>query len=113
MTKWYQEYPTPQDKRSKAPKVAKPRSRKDRKRWCGGHVGREHQIVVAIPPNRAGRVRNRKVEARLCHEAPDWYLQTRMFKEFGRDWFCQHVTMCTVCGRLFGPIPWQQCPDRP
>lgn len=73
-------------------------ARKDRKRWCGGKVGREHTTVIAVPENAFiyGRV--------TCRWAP-W--STPFYA-------CRHVELCTTCGKHVRPfLEPAECPDYP
>lgn len=73
--------------------------RKDTRRWCGGHEGREHQLIIQVPPNMA------------THKPPHcgfWYAW------MPDRYTCRHVQMCTVCGkqvRVF--LEKEECPDFP
>jgi hypothetical protein len=78
-------------------------SKKDRKRWCGGHVGREHQPVLQLEKyaNSLGRT---------CGMGQRWTFATRGFVE---QWICWHQDVCSVCGRIMGyRIDAESCPSR-
>ena len=72
-------------------------AKKDRKRWCKGKVGREHDYQVQVRPNDWGM---RRVEP--CLE-PDWLRSVDW-------WICKHALICQNCGRQ-EDISQEQCPD--
>lgn len=83
----------------------KPKSRKDRARWCGGHVGREHvlTIVEANAPRSDGP----------CGWKGMW---NRDEQAYGPGWRCVHEEICDTCGRRFRyywQLPAQLCPHWP
>jgi hypothetical protein len=65
---------------------AKPLPRKDRKRWCRGKPGREHQPVIVFAPFVV-----RKVPS--CEWEPSWTCE-------GLTWRCHHREECAACGRI-------------
>lgn len=79
-------------------------ARKDKKRWCGGHVGRVHQPVVVKDKNLTSFTDCHIVEAR----------RDGIHHRDGTVWSCIHHTVCSVCGRtiewVWGNTP---CPDKP
>jgi hypothetical protein len=83
--------------KQQTPSHQRGRARKDRKRWCGGKVGREHDYAVEIRPNGWGVSRDRP-----CH--PD----SRLL-QYGW-WLCKHALICQKCGRQ-EDITRQQCPE--
>lgn len=85
----------------------RPRSRKDRARWCGGHTGREHhpQILLRVTNPMPG----------VCGWQPRF---TRSGHGFGyvAVWTCGHEERCTECGRRIRStlnIRPQECPRWP
>lgn len=82
--------------------------RKDKRRWCGGHVGREHVVSIQIPVNQPGF-------RGICRPTPEWYRRTRIFRDRDRDewWWCFHVHACDVCGKHMRSARANECPDRP
>lgn len=88
---------TPEALRKQQP-TARSGARKDRKRWCRGKPGREHDYQVQIQPNGW----NSHGTDRRCHPHnwPDRY-----------DWWiCKHALICQNCGRQ-EPITKEQCPE--
>jgi hypothetical protein len=80
--------------------VRRGRARKDRRRWCGGHPGREHEPVTVA---RSDGVHDR------CEPAPAFW------ERLGHGtWRCIHRVVCARCGRVLDPAPDQAaCPDYP
>jgi hypothetical protein len=74
---------------------------KDTKRWCGGHVGREHerQIVLA----------ERWAFGKTCGPTAEVYPWGSWRKE---PWVCFHEERCARCGKHLRTISWKDCPDR-
>lgn len=68
---------------------------KDRKKWCGGKVGREHDYVVAYPPNMTYPAYRR------CG-VPSFLGMTR--------WMCSHRLICQTCGRQESLMDTGLCP---
>ena len=84
----------------------RPPAKKDRVKWCKGITGREHDVVLAVPPNHPGY-------AGVCRPAPDWYRRSRAFRNAPVPWWCYHVHMCSACGRHRRSARSTECPDRP
>lgn len=83
-------------------------ARKDRTRWCGGHIGREHQPETVIPPNHPGW-------AGKCAPPPKWFQNTPRYERMSTKptWWCVHRVVCSVCGKVLSrSIPARDCPDR-
>ena len=76
-------------------------AKKDRKRWCKGKPGREHDYQVQVQPNGWGSHGTPSSERRCQpHNWPtryDW-------------WICKHAAICQNCGRQES-ITKQQCPE--
>lgn len=65
---------------------AKPRARKDSRRWCKGVAGREHAPEILHEPQYPGR---------RCGRAEAWW------RSACRDgWACEHRERCSACGRV-------------
>jgi hypothetical protein len=79
-------------------RVAPRRGRKNRKRWCGGHVGREHVPVVRLSHWGQWRV-TRKLPSCVRLE---WHPSR---------WLCTHQEMCSRCGRVMRVLDNRECPD--
>jgi hypothetical protein len=69
------------------------KSRKDRRRWCGGHKGREHVPVVTLNAwgNQACGMRDR-----IWRRPPEWV--------------CYHAVTCARCGKVL-QYRAPECPD--
>lgn len=83
--------------------VKSPPAKKNRKRWCGGHQGREHTPEMVFMPN--GN-----------HVCKWWtYLvgNHRQGLVEHRDWICQHRDVCQKCGKVLGYPSLFRCPDFP
>lgn len=76
----------------------KVRGKKDRRRWCGGHPGREHEPVIVVSNYLA------RPGFGVCR-FPQWAPQR---------WWCRHRRQCSRCGRI---LEWAlgagDCPDYP
>jgi hypothetical protein len=77
------------------------RAKKNTRKWCGGHVGREHALDV-----------------RPWHWAPDrpcdylrvWARDTGVQRT--TRWQCREERFCTVCGKVFGVLAADECTRR-
>jgi hypothetical protein len=83
----------------------KPKARKNRARWCGGHTGREHTpaVVEASTPLGDGP----------CGWKGMW---DREAQAYGPGWGCVHEEACSTCGRRFRhywEMPPRLCPAWP
>lgn len=74
-------------------------TKKDKKKWCKGKVGNEHEYGIGLP---------------------NW-AKSGPYKEWrcapwdtvvGLRWYCRHDMVCSKCGR-HELLPSIQCPDRP
>lgn len=110
-----------------APDARPVRARKDRRRWCGGHVGREHVPVVRLT-KWAIRRRTRDVDMPHggCRWAP-WYRWLRADERVPADalprghgrhmvidrymWRCDHELGCSQCGKILETTLGRKCPD--
>lgn len=84
------------------------RSKKDKKRWCGGKPGREHRYRIATPKNLPSYFTScrgpRQWEVDLIARRPS------MASRYG-SWRCMHERVCGTCGRVeFGGVTPEQCP---
>lgn len=70
-------------------------AKKDRKRWCKGKVGREHDYQVQVRPNDWGMRRDKPCKP--WSDRYDW-------------WICKHAMICQNCGRQ-EDITQDQCPE--
>lgn len=121
---WLPREPSRQERRVAAPEARPHRSRKDRRRWCGGHAGREHAPVVRLStlavswekartPKRCGwypRYRWLRADERTPADAIE--------RPGGRYtvidryvWSCHHERGCDRCGKILEPGLGRQCPD--
>lgn len=84
------------------------RARKDRTRWCGGHVGREHDPQIVIPPNHPGW-------AGRCGPPPEWFKDTPRYRRMAvkPTWWCVHRVVCARCERVLRrTVRDRDCPDQ-
>ena len=82
--------------------VRRQRARKDRKRWCGGHVGREHTPETVV-----------------SHWAKAWggkcrIVKTRLAAPYGPPTvpnyvICYHAVRCSRCGKYLQNVV-DECP---
>lgn len=86
-----------------------PRGRKDRARWCGGHVGREHRYVIRIAANQPGW----RLQACGLRDWVRYNRLTRTSVKLGEYWSCVHSELCETCGRVKRYPVGGDCPDRP
>lgn len=88
---------TPEALAKMEPSTRAGRSAKNRRRWCGGKVGRDHDYAVQVAPNNWGARRDEP-----CHETT-WITGVTW-------WSCKHKAICQRCGRQ-EEITKEQCPD--
>ena len=123
----YDREPTRQERQVAAPELPRHRSRKDRRRWCGGHVGREHEPVVRESKWATWR-RDRGVSTDHtgCRWAPR-YRWLRADERIHADaqlrpggrymvidryvWNCDHELGCDRCGKVLESTLGRKCPD--
>jgi hypothetical protein len=102
-----------------------PRARKDRRRWCGGHVGREHEPTVRMGSSVYVSYRRARNEA-LCGWRPR-YRRLRVGERIPEDararghgmysvidryvWSCSHELGCERCGKILEDTIGRRCPD--
>ena len=83
------------------------RSRRDRARWCGGKVGREHHYRVTTPRNQPGWMGQ-------CRGLFAWEVAARAARSWLRylpEWHCNHARVCSACGRVaFQRVAPESCP---
>ena len=74
-------------------------AKKDRKRWCKGKAGREHDYQVQVRPNVWGDLERigERCQPHNWSDRYDW-------------WICKHCLVCQNCGRQ-EDITKEQCPD--
>jgi hypothetical protein len=71
--------------------------KKNRVKWCGGHVGREHQPETAVPHSAYG----------ICKQ-----VDNRGYWLWRDGWRCVHIIRCSVCGKhLKEYLSKQECPS--
>lgn len=87
----------------------RPRSapaRKDRRRWCRGKVGVEHQSEVVLDPQ----------WGRVCRESRigKWEQHTsyKTWVTVGSHWSCCHIEQCVECGKKLRHLTPEECPLR-
>lgn len=86
----------PESLKKQEPARRKSTSRKDRKRWCKGKEGREHDYQVQERPNEPNW-REKRCQPRSWSPLYDW-------------WICKHKLICQNCGRQ-EDITKEQCPE--
>ena len=76
------------------------RGKKNTKRWCKGHVGREHAAELTISTKWSRTYTcGRPGEGRISFWGSD------------RDWTCYHEDVCTTCGKVLRwSVPKADCP---
>ncbi len=98
------------EQRANAPDTPRHRGRKDRKRWCGGHEGREH-IPGPPEPNHNYNWRH-LFGSDLCHPRPGWSKGLYAWKD--PDWWCNHYIRCIRCTKILNEnLGATECPDYP
>lgn len=129
MGHWYDNHPrepTRQEQLVVAEPVQRPaRARKDRRRWCGGHVGREHVPTVRMGKSYWTSAAIGRGET-LCRWSPRyrWLREDERVPEGARSrrhgmytvidryvWSCSHEIGCTVCGKILERYLGRRCPD--
>lgn len=87
------------------------RARKNRARWCGGHVGREHEPEIRLDKTIEGM---RRIDPRRFDTRCRWslWMVTGAPVSGELHWSCGHQSICKVCGRVleFRAQP-TMCPD--
>lgn len=89
---------------------AKPRPKKERTRWCGGHKGREHQPQITLCTSRGTYHRQ---DQQRCGWASLWVVGGT---GYAARWACYHHETCAACGKILtgqGSIRLDQCPHWP
>ena len=71
-------------------------AKKDRKHWCKGKVGREHDYQLQERPNEPNW-RDKRCQPLDGSSRYDW-------------WICKHALICQNCGRQ-EDITKEQCPE--
>ncbi len=74
----------------------KPKAVKDTKVWCGGRVGREHELVM------------QKMKGSV-----DCGIGRSFIDPMTKVWHCRHVMVCADCHKVLDTAIPQDCPDRP
>lgn len=81
------------------------RAKKDTKRWCKGHAGREH-----VPQTERPKWTTRPCE--LKGDSSWWPSRTSSIPD--DDWRCNHQLVCVNCGKILEYfLDAALCPDRP
>lgn len=75
-------------------------SKKDRRRWCRGKPGVEHDPRLVLPSG-AG-------PGRPCRPAETWVADKQYL-----DWSCDHAMVCARCQRIMWRGLGADCPDYP
>jgi hypothetical protein len=123
MGHWHENYPrepSRQEQQAALPEVPRHRSRKDRARWCGGHEGREHVLVIRM--SKMGLMRINLGGPHPCRwvEECSWESTlvgervVRTWTPTGRYyWRCEHERGCERCGKVLGigGSVGRECPD--
>lgn len=101
-----------------APDEPKHRSRKDRRRWCRGKVGVEHERTLILDKNRVYhslRWGHDSAHGAWCGwregHAWSWVDGVRSWLGTG-EWFwsCAHQYACANCGKILGKVG-RECPE--
>lgn len=96
----YEHYDHPTDRqwdgrrRQPVPDALPQRTHKDRRRWCAGHVGREHQVEIAVKEWSGSRLSCGPVRTTIAYPSGTRVEQI--------TWHCFEREHCTVCGRWLG-----------
>jgi hypothetical protein len=117
--------PTLQEQRAVTEPTQRPqRARKDKRRWCGGHVGREHVPATRLskwgtyrqttgghvcgwhPRYRWLRDGEPIPEGAIRHSGGRWYSVIT-----GYRWECSHEIGCERCGKVLEPRIGRRCPE--
>lgn len=85
------------------PSRRKAMTKKDTRRWCRGHEGREHLTHVIAQWGEGYTCRPSRSWTRVRGTVDQWQRSER--------WFCQHVVACAVCGKHLATA--ERCPDMP
>lgn len=98
------------EQKASAPDVPKHHARKNKRRWCKGKVGVEHQLEIALD-ERTVEWRSNNHTRPACYR-PDWATKTRMHERSKFwSWMCSHIERCTVCGKIIEHALNDRCPD--
>jgi len=62
------------------------KARKDKRRWCKGKVGREHDYQISVPEN---------TYLKDCHVEVYHFWYGEPYER----WRCRHQMICTKCGK--------------
>ncbi|WIB65446.1 hypothetical protein [Curtobacterium sp. MCBD17_040] len=78
-----------------------PHRRKNTKRWCKGHVGREHTPII--------RINTRWTRVYTCGLPRPGTFDYLFGRD--RDWTCYHEEACSRCGKVLRlSLPKSECP---
>jgi hypothetical protein len=77
----------------------RPGNHKSTKKWCKGKLGKQHKVELVVPPNIPGWKREG------CRWA-SWQC-----KDGYRFYLCNHVWICTECGKHVKDTKRTDCPD--
>lgn len=109
--------------RALAPEVPKTRSRKDRRRWCRGKVGIEHQTTLVMNKWALYFRAKHDADSYRWHAYCGWYEKGHWVRVKGQrhndwvgngEWYysCKHDHRCKNCGKILGRLEDKvQCPD--
>lgn len=89
----------------------KARAKKNRRSWCGGHEGREHEPEIRLEKGVASRRRfSLRQETARCRWTM-WFVSGKPMS--GKlHWSCSHEEVCTSCGRILRPwVSPEECPE--
>jgi hypothetical protein len=76
-------------------------ARKDRRRWCRGHVDREHELGEPQVSQLGRYFAERNGYDQVCFR-PEWH---------ARRWICFHEVRCTTCGKILRRVVDVECPN--
>lgn len=113
--------PRPEEVRVVAPDVAIHRATKDRRRWCRGKVGVDHQVVFTMSKHAVYMATRYGPDSPLAgcgwSQRHRWWRLNdgrRVWEPIEGDWNygCRHVRTCTECGKILADrTPPRECPD--
>jgi hypothetical protein len=101
-----------------APEESRHRGRKNRRKWCRGKVGVEHQSELALNKNRvymSTRYGDDHPHGARCgwreRWAWSWLDGVRCYLRQDRwFWSCAHMYSCRNCGKILGNVG-RECPE--
>lgn len=83
--------------------------KKDTNAWCRGKVGREHTTEI-----RLAYWYGRYSKCGYVRDLYPWWESASFYRKNGGGdrYICGHERYCSTCGKVFGKINPQNCPDR-